>query len=174
MTNKTKLIRNILLLTLLASLFNAPARAQMAYGPEGGDWEVTLTGSGSNDNDFDNGAFAVDGSVGFYFTPNIELSLRQSVTHSNFGDSNWSGATRLALDYHFDFGRWRPFIGGNIGGIYGDGVRDSGAGGLEAGLKYYVLEKTFLFGVFEHQWLFDSGNDSNGRFIYSIGIGFNF
>jgi hypothetical protein len=36
----------------------------------------------------------------------------------------------------------------NLGGIYGNGVSETGAAGVEGGLKWYVLQKTFInFGV---------------------------
>jgi hypothetical protein len=53
------------------------------------------------------------------------------------------------------------------------------AAGLEGGAKYYVKPKTFIFAMVEYQWLFNSGNDvannfDDGRFLYSLGIGFHF
>lgn len=155
------------------------AMAQGAYGPLPGEWELTLAGGGSNDKDFDAGAGQVGGSLGYYFTENMELSLRQSVAYSENGSSSWAGSSRVAFDYHFNLERWRPFVGVNFGGFYGDGINDSWAAGLEAGLKYYVLEKTFIFGLAEYQWAFNDADDADdafddGQFVYSLGIGFNF
>ena len=149
------------------------------YGPAAGDWELTLGGSGSNDNDFDAGGFGVNTSIGYFMTEAWEISVRQSLNYSDFGDSSWNGATRAALDYHFDLDRVRPFIGVNAGGIYGDGVTDSFAAGLEGGIKFYVREKTFIFAQGEYQWLFKDvdnadNNFDDGAFLYSLGIGFNF
>lgn len=155
-----------------------PATAQQ-YGPMAGDWELTLGGGGSNDKDFDTGSVGVNAGLGYYFTPQLELGIRQSVNHADFGDSVWNGSTRLALDYHFGLNRFRPFLGANFGGLYGESVRDTFAAGLEGGVKYYVLERTFLFGMLEYQWLFrDAGKADNnfddGQFVYTVGIGFNF
>jgi len=152
---------------------------QTLFGPEAGDWELTLGGGGSNDKEFDSGSFSLNTSLGYFFTPRMELVVRQGIGFSDFGDSVWNGSTRLAFDYHFDLDRFRPFLGANVGGIYGDAVRDTFAAGLEAGLKYYVLPKTFIFGSMEYQWLFeDAGEADNsfddGAFLYLIGIGFNF
>ena len=158
-----------------------PCLGQEPFGPEAGDWELTLGGTGSNDKDFDNGSFAASGSVGYYFTRALELSVRQSVSYADteFGDSRWNGSTRLALDWHFDLGRFRPFIGGNVGGIYGDTVTDSGMAGVGAGVKFYALEKTFIFAAGEYDWFFrraDRADDQfdQGLFVYNLGIGFNF
>ena len=105
--------------------------------------------------------------------------LRQNFSYSDTGDTTWLGQTRVAVDYHFNLQRFRPFLGASFGGVYGEGVTDSWAAGLEGGLKYYVLPKTFLFGLVEYQWLFKdtdefSDNFDDGAFTYAIGIGFNF
>jgi hypothetical protein len=149
------------------------------YGPETGDWELTLGGSGSSAHDFDGGRADLSASIGYYINPHWELSLRQGIGFADFGDSSWSGATRGAVDYHFDLDRLRPFVGANFGGIYGDGVTDTFAAGLEAGLKYYVSNKTFILGMIEWQWLFKDARSADdafddGQFIYTLAIGFNF
>jgi hypothetical protein len=149
------------------------------FGPEAGDWALTLGGSGSSSHDFDGGRGDLTGSLGYYLTPNWEVSVRQGIGFSDFGESSWSGATRGAIDYNFDLNRWRPFLGANFGGLYGDGVTDTFAAGFEAGVKYYVSSKTFILGMVEWQWLFkdaDNADDAfdDGQFIYSLAVGFNF
>jgi hypothetical protein len=149
------------------------------YGPETGDWELTLGGSGSSSHDFDGGRADLSASLGYYINPNWELSLRQGIGFADFGESSWSGATRGAVDYHFHLDRWRPFVGANFGGVYGDGVTETFAAGLEGGLKYYVSNKTFILGMIEWQWLFKDAGDADdafddGQFIYTLAIGFNF
>ena len=171
------------LAALVISLLPTAAMAQEemggGFGPEAGDWEITFGGGGTTSQDIDVTDANVNGSVGYFFTEAWELSLRQDVRFSDVGQSNLNGATRVAIDYHFDLDRLRPFIGANIGGVYGDAIVDSGAAGLEAGAKWYALEKTFLFGRLEYQWFFDSGSEiddsfEDGSFIYTFGIGFNF
>jgi outer membrane protein W len=152
------------------------------WGPEKGDWEVQLGAGGSNDADFENGGFNVDGTLGYYVTDNLEVALRQSVSYNDTGgESSWNGTTRAAVDYHFPLldNRLRPFIGANLGYVYGDTVDDTWAAGPEAGAKFYVKDETFLFGRAEYQFLFDDGDDledefSDGQWIYTVGIGFNF
>lgn len=149
------------------------------FGPAKGEWEITLGGSGSSDKDFDAGGFGLSGSVGYFLTEHWELALRQGYSFSDTGTDIWSGSTRGALDFHFDLNRLQPFVGATFGGLYGKGVNDSWAAGLEAGLKFYVKPKTFIFGMAEYQWLFkDADNIDNnfdeGQLLYSVGIGFNF
>lgn len=151
------------------------------FGPQQGDWELTLGGSGSNDKNFDVGSGSIDGSIGYFLTDGLELSLRQGVIFADAGDGAdfWNGTSRGALDYHFNLDRVRPFIGANFGGFYGDTITDTWAAGLEAGLKFYVKHQTFIFAMGEYQWLFKDSesadnNFEDGRFLYSMGIGFNF
>ncbi|MFP4143835.1 MAG: outer membrane beta-barrel protein [Phycisphaeraceae bacterium] len=169
---------------MLAALIAAPAFAQedvSAFGPEKGDWQLTLGGAGSNDNDFDTGDFSVNGTLGYFYTDEWKVSLRQS--------ASWNGGegvedqdnyeTLIAANYFFDMGRWQPFVGGNIGYIYGDNVDDTWAAGPEAGVHYYALEDTFVFGRVAYEFYFDEADDADdafddGEFLYTLGIGFNF
>jgi hypothetical protein len=161
----------------------ATAMAQAGYefewGSERGNFDVTLGGSGANDNDFDNGNFGVSGSFGYFFTDNILVSLRQSFNGSLGDDNDFNGSTRIAADYVFDFGRWQPFVGAQVGGIYGENVDNTGIGGPEGGLRVYVNPFTYMFGQVEYQFLFEDSGDiednfNDGVFVYTVGIGFNF
>jgi hypothetical protein len=149
-----------------------------AQGFAQGDKEFLLNGSGTSDKDFDTSTISAQGSFGYFFTRSIEGSIRQSVGFTNIedGGSAWNASTRGALDYHFDLGRFWPFVGGNFGYVYGDAVKDSWEVGVEGGLKFFVNSTTFLLGQVEYQWLLnnnDSDNEiSDGQFVYVIGIGF--
>jgi hypothetical protein len=177
-----KLVAAALVVSMLPAAAMAQAEMEQsgsAFGPDGGDWEITFGGGGNTSQDIDVTDVNVNGSVGYFFTEAWEVSVRQSVIFSDVGESDLLGATRVALDYHFDLDRFRPFVGVNAGGAYGDSVNDTGLAGLEAGLKFYAREKTFLFGRGEYQWSFDSAGDADdrfddGSFVYTFGIGFNF
>jgi len=74
----------------------------------------------------------------------------------------------------------RPFLGASLGGVYGDGVKDSGFAGLETGIKYYVRTKTYFLARAEYQFLFSSTDEAtdafqdDGIWAYTIGMGYNF
>lgn len=156
--------------------------AAMAYGPVEGSNEFTLSGTGTNDKNFDTGGFGVSGSYGWYMNRNVELAIRQSVnwTAVDNASDRINGSTRGAADYHFDAtDRFRPFVGASVGVIYGDGVHDTGTIGPEVGMKYYLNPTTFLVAQGEYQFFFDSGDDidnniDDGSFAYSVGLGLNF
>lgn len=169
----------LLTLTLAGSAVQAASLG--AWGPAKGDWDFNLGGGGTSNKDFSANGGAFNATVGYFLSDALELAVRQSVNFAvaDSGDA-FGGQTMLALDYHFSMGeRWRPFVGVNAGGMYGDFVRDSWAAGLEAGIKYYALQKTYIFGSFGWAWNFDTGggisnNFSDGAFIYTAGVGFNF
>ncbi len=151
--------------------------AAFAQGFNQGDKELLLNGAGISENDFDSNVFSIEGSFGYFFTRNIGGALRQSLNLSSIegGGSSWNGNTRGALDYHFDFGRFWPFVGASFGYIYGDAVSDSWTLGIEGGLKYFVNNSTFLQGRLEYDWLLDGDDDggfSDATWVYVIGIGF--
>ncbi len=163
--------------TLAAAIFPVVALAT----PVTGDQEITLSGAGSSDKDFDSTIMAVQGSWGKYLSEQALWGLRQSINvRDNEGESTkFDGSTRLFFDYQFGTGNARPFIGASLGGVYGDNVDDSFMAGPEIGLKYWVQDKTFITAMAEYQFLFKSGSDANDRFddglfLYSLGIGYNF
>jgi hypothetical protein len=151
--------------------------AAFAQGFNQGDKEVLLNAAGVSENDFDNNVFSIEGSFGYFLTKNIEGAIRQSlnfVSTENVG-SSWNANTRGALDYHFDMGRFWPFVGANLGYIYGDDVSDSWTVGIEGGVKFFVNATTFIAGRVEYDWLLNSSDDSSfsdATWVYVIGIGF--
>lgn len=157
-----------------AEVAERPAPRVGAFGPEAGDFEITLSGSGASESDFDSTDFNISGSFGLFLTRELEISLRQSVNVLDTEDDNQTRAsTRGALDFHFDMDRLWPFVGISAGAIYGEGPDDFIVG-LEAGVKFYALQKTFLFGMAEYQWPPDESFRDDGQFVYTVGIGFNF
>lgn len=167
-----------LMVLALAGLLILPAVATAQ--PQAGDWEFTLSGTGTNDEDWDRGDFSINGSLGYFMTDQFEGQIRQSVSYDDDGmGTDWSGSTFAALDYHFDLGNWQPFIGANIGYLYGDNVNDTWGAGLEGGLKWFVNKTTFVFFRAEWAWLFDDSDDAfdafdDGRWQHTLGIGFLF
>jgi len=146
-----------------------------SYGPRSGEHEFTLSGGGSGDKHLRHSAGTVNFSFGIFISDMSEISLRQSASYG----SGSSFSTRVAYDEHFGSGQLRPFLGLNLGYVYGGAVRDTLAAGLEAGLKYYVHPKTFVFAQLDYSFLFRSSNQirnrfDNGAFFWNVGIGYQF
>lgn len=152
------------------------------WGPRAGDREFTLSGNGFSNKDLDNSSGGVGASLGWYLNDTLEFVVRQSVNYVNAdsGSDSWAGSTRVALDQHIlARGPVRPFVGVNFGGIYGDDVEETWVAGLEGGVKFYVKEDTFIFGLVDYGWSFDDSDDADdtfddGGFTWSLGLGFNF
>lgn len=149
--------------------------------PSPGDRVFSLSGSGTSDDDFDTTTFSTSIDLGYFHTRNLEYSVRQNITYldSETTGTDINGATRVVADYHFGTTNLLPFVGASLGGIYGDNVEDTFTGGLEVGLKYYALEKTFVSALIDYQFFFDSGDEIDNNFddgavFYSLGIGFHF
>jgi hypothetical protein len=163
---------------VVAALLMLPS---LSYGYfEEGDKEITFSGQAANGPDWDGFVAGASGSIGYFMTDNLELSLRQSLTYTDIGvDSSINGSTRVALDFHFDLEQLQPFVGGNFGYVYGDAVNDTFEAAPELGVKYFVNSTTFLFAMAEYQIFFDSADEADaafddGQFLYTFGIGFRF
>lgn len=180
-----KLNTRVLTLCLLGALPLAASAQSSKFGPHHGDREFSISGTGSSDRNVDSGSFGVTGDLGWYLRSHLVGGIRQSVNYASIEgegvkDDFWNGSTRGYLNYQFLQDRARPFIGASLGGIYGDGVKNSAFAGLEAGFKYYVQTKTYFLGRVEYQFLFSSTNDASdafqddGAWAYTVGLGYNF
>lgn len=165
------MLRKFYIVPVLAMLA-MPALAQAQF--EAGNWALTLAGNGTNDQDFDGGAVGLSGSLGYFFSKEMEVGVRQGLTWSDAsggGGSAWTGDTRIFLDYHFDMDRWQPYIGVFGGYIYGDVAEESWVGGPEVGVKYFVNSTTFIDLNAAYAFNLEEGLDE-GAFFYQLGIGF--
>ena len=157
-----------------------PAAAQ-GQGFVAGDKTFNLSGNGSSNNDLDNTTVGLELALGYFFSDNLAGEIRQglSVTDVPGSDDDWNGATRGALDLYLGTQDICPYIGASLGYIYGDAVADTWVAGPEAGLKFFVNSTTYIGLLVEYEFFFDEGDSvsdafDDGRFVYSLGIGFKF
>jgi hypothetical protein len=176
----TTLTATVIFATL--PLFAAGQTTVVDPSRQAGEREVTIGGSGASNRKFNDSFGGVNFSYGWYSTPTSLWAVRQSINYSNpsVGGTRFNGSTRVAFDQHLaDRGPVRPFVGVNVGGVYGDNVRDTFAAGLEGGAKYYVHSRTFVYALVEYGWFFRSARSvdntfRSGQFTGSMGVGFNF
>ena len=140
--------------------------------------ELTLSGIGTNDTDFNGTSFSAQAQLGYYFNDQIEVYGRQLVSFRDAPGSggNFDGSSAVGIDYHFDYGQDQkliPFVGANVGYRYGDLTSDSITAAPEAGIKYYVNDTTFITAVVSYDFLLKE-SISDGAFNYTLGIGFRF
>jgi hypothetical protein len=169
----------LLLALVVAGCTSAPPSGGL--GGNGGQWEVTLAGSGASDKNVESGVASASGSLGYLLGDHFELAVRQSV---GFADVPGSGSTtdastRGAADLILFSGPFRPVLGASFGRVYGDTVRETWVAGPEAGFKLYIKRDVFLELLAEYQFFFEHGDQANdafddGSFVYSLGFGVNF
>ncbi len=172
-------------LCILCALPMAASAQSSNFGPVQGDREFSISGTGTNDRNFDSGSFGVTGDLGWYVRPDVVAGVRQSINYASIKgesvkDDFWNGSTRGYLNLQFLEDRARPFVGASLGAIYGDGVKNSTFAGLELGMKYYVQTKTYFLARAEYQFFFSSSSDASdafrksGAWAYTVGLGYNF
>ncbi len=149
------------------------------WGFRPGDWEITIQGSGTSDDSVDNTILSTEFSVGYFFTSNLELGVRQGIGFVDIegSDDIWDASTRAFLDYHFNAQRVQPFLGLNFGYLYGDNVNETWIAGPEAGLKIFMTDRSFLYALIEYNFTFEDVDEADeafedGRFVYALGVGF--
>lgn len=145
-----------------------------------GTQEFTITGSGSSDEEIDNTFLALNVSYGKFMDQNLEWVIKQEITFNDVaGASDFNGSTRGGVDYHFGSGPMVPLVGITVGYIYGDNIDEQFTLGPDVGVKYFVNDTTFVYGLIEYEILFDDAEEvdevyDDGRFIYGVGLGFTF
>lgn len=145
-------------------------------------WEVTVAGSGANDQDFNAGSAGLNASVGYYFTEIFELVFRQNAAFADAGSGSrdiWNFGSAVALDVHIPLGAVVPFVGVNAGFNYGDTVEESWMAGPEAGVKIYFKSDVFLQVIAQWDFVFDVNNRvgdafDDGTIFYGLGLGARF
>jgi len=182
--NKTGYAALLLICALPVSVVAQQSSGSNA-GPSAGDREFSISGTGSSDKRFKSGTFGVTGDYGWYRSDQMIWGVRQSINYASIrGESLkndfWNGSTRGYLNYQFGTGPSRPFVGGSLGLIYGDGVKNSGFSGLETGVKHYMNPTTYFLGRVEYQFFFSKERSEfdegfkDGAWAYTVGLGYNF
>ncbi len=154
---------------LAVAMLLAPAAVSFAQYKQG-DFDLTISGSGSNDKDFRTFTVNATAGIGYLVTDQIEIGLRPGVAISD-GGSNYLWNVTAFGDYNFDFGKWVPFAGANIGYQFGGGDSDDGfSAGPEVGVKYFINSSTYVYGIAQYEFNLNEGINS-GAFLYGLGLG---
>src|SRR5437764_1006716 len=92
------------------SLLLLPALSQAVvehdYGFNAGNWDLTLSGSGTNDQDFHTFDANANVGLGYFLTNIIEVGARQSVNYAS-SVPHWGGSTVGFVDLYIDLGQWQ-------------------------------------------------------------------
>ena len=181
MKSRTILTACFICLILMAGTYAQGSSGGAMQGFTAGDRVFNLNGSGSSNEDIHNNSFSVIGSLSWFMDDAWEFGFRQGFGVFDVPGSNndYVASSRFTLDRNFNMGSLWPLIGISGGYIYGDAVKDQFVAGPEGGLRWFVNDTTFIQGMLEYQFLFDNDNDSrdvfdDGRYVYSLGMGFKF
>lgn len=145
-------------------------------------WEVMVGGAGSSNQDFDAGGGSASASVGYFLNDVVEIGVRQTMAYSDpavSGGGVWNGASRAALDLHIPLGNFMPYVGANLGYVYGDSIHDSLVAGPEAGVKLFLKDDAFLAFGAEWEFFFDKSDRiedafQDGQLLYALSMGLRF
>lgn len=165
------MLRKLIVLAVVAML---PAVAHAAF--KSGDWDLAGSASAAHGPDFNGLTANADVSLGYLLSDQLELGVRQGIGYTDIAvpGSAWTGSTDVFVDLNFnlgDRGEFVPFVGGNIGYVYGDGINDTWAYGPEAGLKYFLNSTTYVGLMVQYQVFCDTGDFSDGQFVYTVALG---
>jgi hypothetical protein len=149
------------------------ARAQNLAN-DAGPFEITVSGAGENDREFYNGGFSLDGGVGFFIIPELEIAVRDGVdyTSSKNAGSSWDNTVKGAIDFNLPLDHFEPYVGY----FASDSFRSSPEAAPEVGLKVLFTKNVFVFVQMEYDFYWHSAgvNLDNGTFEYALGLGFRF
>ena len=199
------MLRKFVLPALGLMILPAFASAQF----EAGNFELTLSGKGAVSKDTTADGIGGTVELGYFATKELEIGIRQAISHISSRGSDhvfatttneqgnlssvsqargegWSGTTSGVVDYHFDLGRFQPFVGVFAGYQYTnldtrqfnpDGTsskvhESSWIAGPEVGLKYFVNGTTFVYARTGYDYWFQDNNQS--FFSIDLGVGFRF
>lgn len=112
----------------------------------------------------------------------LEVLARQPlefVGPATASESKLGLVARLALDQELSAGAFRPFVGVNVGRLYGELAREDWAAGIAAGARYFVQPRTFVRASAEYGWMFSHARGFNdrlaeGSWTWSMGLGITF
>ena len=169
------MLRKLVLPVLAMLVVPAVASAQF----EAGDFDMTLSGSFSAPKNAQGAAIGAKVGLGYFLTKEFEASVRQQVTYLQLDQNvpgvdrtTWGGSTQGAIDYHFDFGAFQPFVGVFGGYEYPGSAMGYWGVGPEAGLKYFVNGTTYVYGVLGYDYT--TNKPTNSYFTGELGVGFKF
>lgn len=144
-------------------------------------WEFVLFGTGASDQDVSHGSAALSGSLGYMLGDHFQANVRQDYYFNDTtgAGSNDHASTRLALDFLIGEGDFVPFLGANVGYVYGDFVKDTWEAAPEAGFKLFLRDHVFLQLMAEYQFFFETTDQADeafndGSLVYSLGLGMTF
>lgn len=158
-----------------------PRESEPALRPTRGSFTVGgLYGynlrTSDTDNDEEGQQLGGDVSVSYSLAPNLSFRLGQAAFYTiDSEDEGWGGRSVAGLDLQGDYRFFgaQPYIGANVGYVYGKGLQDGLIVGPELGLKLDISERTFAYVKTAYDYNFRNNID-DGTIYGGAGLGFRF
>ncbi len=156
------------------------AVAPQAGPPPAPKWAVSLGGIYGNNfretNDGSTSALAGLGVRGEYLvTPNVPISLEQDFLYGfQSQDDGPAGRSTLGVNLQGNLGAAHPYVGANLGGVYGKAVQDGMVAGPELGVKFDLSRSLFLYGKAAYDLQFRESDWDHGILFGGLGLGSRF
>jgi hypothetical protein len=178
-------MRSLLIVIMILAL-SAGAFAQQQKG----DMEIQFLGMymTTTGGDFNFSMGQISGSIGHFFTDNLELGVAPTITITT------TPSTELipTPPYYRTVSKTTTTFGGSVFGVYSFLLKDAktvpyagarfykqdfsvgeSSAGLSAGVKYFISKKTAIDGNVNYLFSLTKG-DSNSSGILLFGVGFSF
>ena len=163
----------------------APIPAPVEVAPQAGPppapkWALSLGGVYGNNfrenNRGNTSALAGAALRGEYLvTPNLPLSLEQDFLYGfQSTDDGPAGRSTVGINLQGDLGAVHPYVGANLGGVYGKAVQDGMVAGPELGVKFDLSRSFFLYGKTAYDLQFRNTGWDNGILFGGLGVGTRF
>lgn len=152
--------------------------AQTGSGFQPGERKFTVIRTGLNNGKLDRTGLGSSWSIDRFL--NLEKVVRQDGSFINIPDDrDWNDSPRVIANYYFGSDAWVPLVGLSMGYIRDPEEDDRFVAGSEIGIKYFMNQTTFLYGLLEYQFHINDVVDvrdiyENGRFVYGVGLGLTF
>lgn len=164
----------VVLLAVFGYMANVQAASTNLFGADA--LNFTLAGNGATSVKGWNTSFGLNAGLsleGVLVSP-LEVGVRQGIGLVDNRDVR--GDTALFADFNVPVSkRLTAFVGADIGDVYGQGVNNTVFAGPEAGLKLFVVEKTYIYGRVNYDFqLTDRSGTDRDSLRYTVGVGIKF
>jgi hypothetical protein len=113
--------------------------------------------------------------------PSVETLARQPTPGSGgLPNPQFNLVARLAVAHDLTSGPLRPFVGLNVGRLYGEQAREDWTAAVGAGARYFVQTRTYVRAAVDYGWMFSPARRGwearleDGTWAWSLGLGFAF
>jgi len=147
-----------------------------------GSWNFQGSAGFFKANSADVGTLNGSLSVGYFFTPRVEVGLRQGLNYEfvTGGANPWLATTVPYVNFHFLTGVFQPYIGAGVGVVWNNS-NVTGTIAPSAGFKAFVADNVYVNVGYTYEWFFTKidyntviDESSRGNHVIGVGVGILF